>query len=105
MCSDSGEQHSRPIVRCVGAKPRVRNCVLGIAPSCLVTTPPCRRPVSRPAPHASAHLPFPRCPFPRIAIIPQPLLAVGGASGIIIGLATQQVLGNFVSGLNIFLAR
>lgn len=35
----------------------------------------------------------------------QPLLAVGGASGIIIGLATQQVLGNFVSGLNIFLAR
>lgn len=35
----------------------------------------------------------------------QPLLAVGGASGIIIGLGTQQVLGNFVSGLNIFLAR
>ncbi|GFR51835.1 hypothetical protein Agub_g14298 [Astrephomene gubernaculifera] len=35
----------------------------------------------------------------------QPLLAVGGASGIIIGLATQQVLGNFVSGLNIYLAR
>ncbi|KXZ53932.1 hypothetical protein GPECTOR_6g850 [Gonium pectorale] len=35
----------------------------------------------------------------------KPLLAVGGASGIIIGLATQQVLGNFVSGLNIFLAR
>ncbi|KAG2442036.1 hypothetical protein HYH02_009828 [Chlamydomonas schloesseri] len=35
----------------------------------------------------------------------KPLLAVGGASGIIIGLATQQVLGNFVSGLNIFLSR
>ncbi|GLC42109.1 hypothetical protein PLESTM_001292300 [Pleodorina starrii] len=35
----------------------------------------------------------------------KPMLAVGGASGIIIGLATQQVLSNFVSGLNIFLAR
>ncbi|GIL83622.1 hypothetical protein Vretifemale_12289 [Volvox reticuliferus] len=35
----------------------------------------------------------------------KPFLAVGGASGIIIGLATQQVLSNFVSGLNIFLAR
>ncbi|KAG2483915.1 hypothetical protein HYH03_017236 [Edaphochlamys debaryana] len=35
----------------------------------------------------------------------KPLLAVGGASSIIIGLATQQVLSNFVSGLNIFLSR
>lgn len=56
---------------------------------------------------AVPHLPpaLPRRPFLHCALLPQPLLAVGGASGIIIGLATQQVLGNFVSGLNIFLAR
>ena len=35
----------------------------------------------------------------------QPVLAVGGASGIIIGLATQQLLGNAVTGLSLFLSR
>lgn len=44
-------------------------------------------------------------PVPFSCAVRQPMLAVGGASGIIIGLATQQVLSNFVSGLNIFLAR
>lgn len=35
----------------------------------------------------------------------QPLLAVGGAGGIAAGFASQQVLTNIVSGINIFLTR
>ncbi|KAF6265688.1 Mechanosensitive ion channel-domain-containing protein [Scenedesmus sp. NREL 46B-D3] len=34
-----------------------------------------------------------------------PLLAVGGASGIIVGLSTQQILTNTMMGLSLFLAR
>ncbi|WIA34675.1 hypothetical protein OEZ86_012989 [Tetradesmus obliquus] len=34
-----------------------------------------------------------------------PLLAVGGASGIIVGLSTQQILTNAIMGLSLFLAR
>lgn len=34
-----------------------------------------------------------------------PLLAVGGASSILVGLATQQLLTNVIMGLTIFLAR
>jgi small-conductance mechanosensitive channel len=35
----------------------------------------------------------------------QPLLAVGGASSLLIGLATQTLLTNAVMGVSIFLAR
>jgi len=34
-----------------------------------------------------------------------PLLAVGGAGSILVGLATQQLLTNVIMGLTIFLAR
>ncbi|KAK9861810.1 hypothetical protein WJX84_000948 [Apatococcus fuscideae] len=35
----------------------------------------------------------------------QPLLTVGGVSGIIVGLSAQSVLGNLISGINLFLSR